>query len=167
MPGIHFDITRDKTFPYFCEACLVGKNDVSPDSRYCQECYSFLLAEAEMVTGHTHTNWKPIKPPHESPTIEERSTQKLPHVSQVGGGIMSTLNSKKSEVDIIKATTPSKVAGKRGPKQKVLPHELIKRWAGEGMGSKAIASRLKGELDIKVSYKTIQRVLSSERLLTS
>jgi hypothetical protein len=31
------------------------------------------------------------------------------------------------------------------------------------MGSKAIASKLKKELGIKASYKTIQRVLSGER----
>ena len=44
-----------------------------------------------------------------------------------------------------------------------LPRELISQWAGEGMGSKAIASKLNSELGIKVSYKTVQRVLSGER----
>lgn len=161
----YFDIERDRTFSCFCEACLVGKDksEASPDPRYCQGCYDFLVNEAEMVTGHTRTDWEPIKPPPESPTIEERSTQKLPHVPQVGGGIMSTLESGKFEVDIIKATIPSKVAGKRGPKHKTLPVDLIIQWVGEGIGSKAIAGKLKAEHEILVSYKTIQRVLSGQR----
>jgi hypothetical protein len=81
---------------------------------------------------------------------------------------MSTLNDKKSEVDIIQPPVgkvtrekqPIKTEAKRGPKHKALPRELISQWAGEGMGSKAIASKLYSELSIKVSYKTIQRLLS-------
>ena len=44
-----------------------------------------------------------------------------------------------------------------------LPEELIRQLSSEGMGSRAIASRLRAERGIKVSYKTIQRVLSGER----
>jgi hypothetical protein len=72
-------------------------------------------------------------------------------------------NDRKSEVDIIKSPVAARASGKRGPKHKVLPCELIKQWASEDMGSKAIASKLKKELGIKASYKTIQRVLSGER----
>jgi len=76
---------------------------------------------------------------------------------------MSTLNDKKSEVDIFKPSVGKVTREKRGPKHKALPHELIKHWAGEGMGSKAIASKLNSELGINVSYKTIQRTLAGER----
>jgi len=60
-----------------------------------------------------------------------------------------------------------KITGaKRGPKHKALPEDLITRWAQEeSMGSKAIAARLKTELGITISYKTIQRLLSGERQL--
>jgi len=75
---------------------------------------------------------------------------------------MSTVNGKKSEVDIIQPPVSKVTHEKRGPKQKALPQELIKQWVGEGMGSKAIASRLKSELGIKVSYKTVQRALSNK-----
>ena len=71
---------------------------------------------------------------------------------------------KKSEVDIIQPAVTVRTLRKRGPKPKALPEELIIQWAGEGMGSKAIAARLKGE-GIEVSYKTIQRVISGERQL--
>ena len=50
---------------------------------------------------------------------------------------------------------------KRGPKHRSLPDDLIEQLAGEGMGSKAIAAKLKGESGIEVSYKTIQRRLSA------
>ncbi|MFC2042478.1 hypothetical protein ACFLTV_03205 [Chloroflexota bacterium] len=80
---------------------------------------------------------------------------------------MSTVKSEKSEVDIINPPEPKRTPGKRGPKHKELPQELIEKWASKGMGSKAIASRLNRELDIKISYKTIQRALSSIRDLVT
>ena len=76
---------------------------------------------------------------------------------------MSTLNDKNSKVDIIEPSVAKVTRGKRGPKQKPLPQELIEQWASEGMGSKAIASQLKRGQGIDVSYKTIQRVLSGQR----
>ncbi len=44
-----------------------------------------------------------------------------------------------------------------------LPEELIRQLSSEGMGSRAIASTLKKRAII-VSYKTIQRILSGERI---
>ena len=76
---------------------------------------------------------------------------------------MSTVERGESEVDIFQPSVAKVTRVKRGPKQKPLPQELIEQWAGEGMGSKAIASKLNNELGIKVSYKTIQRLLSGER----
>ncbi|MFC1956638.1 hypothetical protein ACFLWZ_09050 [Chloroflexota bacterium] len=81
----------------------------------------------------------------------------------VGSGNMSTVGSRKIRVDIIEAVTSKRTSGKRGPKQRDLPQEIIEHWASQSIGSKAIASRLNRELDIKVSYKTIQRLLSGER----
>jgi hypothetical protein len=83
------------------------------------------------------------------------------------GTNMSTLEDGKAGVDTIQS-----VGGeprifshikKRGPKPKELPEALIKRWAEEGLGGKAIASRLESELGVKISYKTIQRLLSGKR----
>jgi hypothetical protein len=82
---------------------------------------------------------------------------------------MSTLESKKSEVDIITpsvSTRPIVKRIRRGPKHRTdLPVEVIMQWAGEGMGSKVIAARLKAEHGIIVSYKTIQRILAGQRVL--
>lgn len=155
----YFDVKRNNEIiddgGLFCHACLVGKREAeaSPDPRYCQTCYVFLLKEAEMDSGRRGGDWKPKK-----------ATKQTAQVSQDVCGIMSTLESKKIEVDIIHPpATISRPSGKRGPKHRRLPEDLIKQLAGEGMGSKAIAARLKAELGITVSYKTIQRVLSGKR----
>ncbi len=52
---------------------------------------------------------------------------------------------------------------KRGRKRKPLPVELITQRASEGLGAKAIATLLKTEDGIEVSYKTVQRVLAGKR----
>lgn len=168
----YFDIKRDiaieKTGGFWCHTCLVSHpaTERSPDPRYCQGCYEFLLKEAEMLSPGKYPKWIP-KP--------QKALKKQYQVSQHGDGIMSTLDGKKFEVDIIPpavtTTTATRTfapptksnAGKRGPKHRLLPEDLIMRLAGEGMGSKTIAARLKAEHGISVSYKTIQRILSGER----
>jgi hypothetical protein len=77
---------------------------------------------------------------------------------------MSTLADMKSEVDIIHSRVDMVSREKRGPKHKTLPIEVIMQWASEGMGSKAIAARLNRDA-IQISYKTIQRLLSGQRIL--
>jgi len=152
---------------FFCHACLLDKPapEASPDPRYCQGCYDFLLKEAKMLPDNKHPKWIPRT------QSKKDSTGKIGHQKsiQVSGDMvlnMSTVNGKKSEVDIIQPPVGKVTCGKRGPKQKALPQELIKQWADEGMGSKAIASRLKSEFGMKVSYKTVQRALSSNAFLT-
>jgi hypothetical protein len=71
---------------------------------------------------------------------------------------MSTLKEEKFTADIIRPRT-----GKRGPKKKELPDDEIKQLHEDGMGARAIATRPKREQGIKVSYRTIQRLLSDER----
>lgn len=141
---------------FYCQACLMDKpaSEASPDPRYCLSCYDFLLQEAEMLPSRTRPAWIPLK--------GKIGHQKTALVSRDSSVNMSTVNNKKSAVDIIQPSVAKVTRGKRGPKQKALPQELIKQWTGEGMGSKAIASRLNRELGIKVSYKTIQRALTAK-----
>lgn len=154
----YFDIKRDSAIinagGFFCQACLVGKpqTESSPDRRYCQGCYDFLLKEATMLQGAKRKppGWVPKKP----------EAAQVPQDMRI---IMSTLKSIKSEVDTIPLSSPRAKAAKRGPKPHRLPEELIKQLAGKGMGSKAIATKLKLDHGINVSYKTIQRVLTGER----
>jgi len=154
----YFDIKRDVEIinagGFFCKACLGAKlvAEASPDVRYCQGCYYFLIQEAAMDTRRRGDDWKPKK-----------AHKKAVHIAGDMRRIMSPLESEKIEVDIIHPPGATRVSGKRGPKHRSLPEDLIMQWAGEGMGSKAIAARLKAEYGVKVSYKTIQRVLSGER----
>ena len=150
---------------FWCEACLVGKSasDQSPDQRYCQGCYEFLLKEAEILAGHAKKDWIPRKPTAtRGKTIAKTTADKVPSIPQDAGGIMSTVEHKKSEVDIIQPVTPVTI-GKRGPKFTELPEDLIKQLAGEGMGNKTIATRLRVK-GYSVSYKTIQRRLQGVML---
>lgn len=75
---------------------------------------------------------------------------------------MQTKKTPSSKVSIIQPVTP-KV--KRGPKHRNLPVGIIKKWSSEGLGSKAISSRLKKERDIKVHFSTISRILNGQRVL--
>jgi hypothetical protein len=142
MPN-YFDIKRDNELiaagtHFWCQTCLMARplDDQSPDPRYCQGCYDFLCKEAEMLPPKRgRPQWVPKA---------QGLVPKLPSVSEHTPQIMSTV--------------------KRGPKHKALPVKLITQWASEGMGSKAIAVRLKGE-GVEISYKTIQRLLSGQRVL--
>jgi hypothetical protein len=114
-----------------------------------------LLKEAEMLPAKSgRPGWIP-----KAREISKEVAGVAEHTPQ----IMSTVASKKIEVDIIHPPVGKTMREKRGPKHKALPQELVKQWAGEGMGSKAIASKLNNELGINVSYKTVQRTLSGER----
>ena len=54
----------------------------------------------------------------------------------------------------------SEVPAKRNGRPKIkLPEDTIKELVEQGLGSKAIATRLKGE-GYKTSYKTVQRILA-------
>ena len=105
-----------------------------------------------MDTRRRGDDWKPKK-----------AHKKAVQVAGDMRRIMSPLESKKIEVDIIHPPGATRTSGKRGPKHRSLPEDLIRHLAGEGMGSKAIAARLKAEHRVKVSYRTIQRILSGER----
>ena len=61
-------------------------------------------------------------------------------------------------MDIIPAVARKVTHEKRGPKHRDMPEDLMRQLAGQGMGSKAIAARLRTE-GVDVSYKTIQRRL--------
>ena len=71
---------------------------------------------------------------------------------------MSILDSMTPRVDNFRPRGRPKTYKKRS-----LPDDQIKHLHNEGMGAKAIATKLRTEQDIDVSYKTIQRILSGQR----
>jgi hypothetical protein len=144
---------------FFCWACLrdlpLNKRS-EKDMRYCNFCQPIIEKEYLMLSER---KGRPLDNFYCPVTLSSIAIQ--------SGRNMSTLKNPKIEVDIIQPSVAKVSRGKRGPKPRVLPNELIKQWAGEGMGSKAIATRLNAERDVKVSYKTIQRMLSGERIKLS
>lgn len=156
MTGI-FDSKRDCEFiaagtHFFCQTCLVARpvSDRSPDPRYCWGCYDFLAEEAKMLPANKRPAWIPK---------DKMTSKKQYQVLGVGYGIMSTVKGQKTTVDINHPSVAQvRPAAVRGPKRRDLPEDLIRQLAGQGMGSKAIAARLKTE-GIVISYKTIQRRL--------
>lgn len=148
-----FDIKRDNELinsgtHFWCETCLVAwpKDDQSPDPRYCLVCYDFLLKEVEMITSHAQKGaWIPRRTAIKAVGAVDSKEKGLPPIPRGGGGIMSQK--------------------KRGPKHQALPGDLIKQMAAGDLSSRTIAARLEEEHGFKVSYKTIQRVLSGQRVL--
>lgn len=163
----YFDSQREKAIieggGFFCEACCIGKpsGEQSPDERYCLACYEFLLKEAELDTSRRTASWKPVIPHKQG----DKKVKGAAQVSEDIRVIMSTVKGKKSEVNIIHPAVTARPVAKRGPKHRDLPDDLIIQWGGEGMGSKGIAARLAKEYNVTVSYKTIQRLLSGQRVL--
>lgn len=149
-----FDIKRDKQFPYFCEACLVGKREdemSGEDIRYCVGCQQ-VIEESYSLSADTGSHLGRYTP-------QEQAEKVAPMEMDIGKEKMkmSTLNQNIATVDIKRA------GGRIKPRRKrELPEGLIKQLS-EGMGSKAVASKLKRDKGIDVSYKTIQRLLAGER----
>ena len=156
MRNKYFDIKRDMAFPFFCQACLVGKPESErseKDARYCNFCQPVI--EAEYAMQGRLTRYKPAKP--ESIKSLELFVDKDIYPAEEKAK-MSTLNSPSLTVDNFRPQGRPKTY-----KKKILPEGQIRQFHNEGMGPKAIATKLKREQSIAVSYKTIQRILSGER----
>jgi hypothetical protein len=140
----------------------------SPDPRYCKFCFDFLNDEVKILKEARHFRkgaaWVPKASKGQSKKAPDdaQGGDKPSHGTSSHAQNMSTVNRAKNTVDIIKPPPPIRTVGKRGPKHIDLPEEMIKQLAHNGMGSKAIATRLRVQ-GIEVSYKTIQRFLSSDQ----
>jgi hypothetical protein len=162
----YFDTKRDieieKAGGFWCHTCLVSHpaTEQSPDPRYCQGCYEFLLKEAEVLSESGST-----RRPGWIPKPQKAQENQCP-IPSPGASIMATVESPKIKVAIITPRDATRTIIKRGPKHRAdLPVEFILKWAGEGMGSKKITAKLKAEYDITVGFRTIARILSGQRLL--
>lgn len=122
---------------FFCRACLTDKplNEQSYDPRFCNFCYDILLAEVPET--HGSKGGGPWWLPKRRPPDDNHT----PHEPQA---VLSPI---------------------RGRRQLPLPVDFIRSLeAAEGLGGKAIATRLFDERGISISYKTIQRILAGKRI---
>jgi len=135
---------------FFCEACLrdLPLNERSEkDMRYCGFCQPIIEEEYQALAGRKGRPLDNFYRPVTSAPLA------------VGGGRnMSTLEKPKIKVDILRPRV-----AKRGPKKKELPEGKIEEMSKVGLGSRAIAGRLRAEFGIHISYKTIQRLLGGQR----
>ena len=142
---------------FFCQACLEDKpkrERSEEDFRYCNLCQPVIEGEYRAIVeskGRPLTSlYKPILRVPLSDPMESHTELKKSK--------MSTLIETPVTVDNFRPPDRPKTY-----KKQELPEPLIKEMKIAGMGAKAIATRLKVEQDINVSYKTIQRMLSGER----
>jgi hypothetical protein len=130
--------------------------ELSPrDIRYCTFCQQIIEYEYSLQSDRSHLKkYKPVAEMNseaiESPSIEmytgNEKTKK------------STSSENTVTVDIFRPRGRPKAYRKRE-----LPEQLIKQLHDEGLGAKAIATQLRTDGGIIVSYKTIQRILCGER----
>lgn len=163
VPEGYFNIKRDNELiaagtHFWCEACVVARpiDDKSPDPRYCLECFGVLSHEASLLNPRSRPKWVP-----KVAKILKTDAQKVNKVSQHIVPIMHTIKTQQNR-SVHNSTEDAKnyALTKRGPKPRAdLPMEVITQWAGEGMGLKAICTRLKAEYDIAVHHTTILRRL--------
>lgn len=154
MSDKYFDIERDNRFPYFCQACAVGKEQMSQrDIRYCLECQPIVEEGYASLGQHKRYLKQLYNQKLDSPNNGDRENYTNKEKTK-----LSTLEQGKITVDNFRPRGRPKTYKKRS-----LPGDKIKQLHKEGMGAKAIATQLKREQGMVVSYKTIQRVLSGER----
>jgi len=149
---------------FFCGGHLsaVPIEDSSPDPRYCRSCYIFLLIEARALPPKARKpDWIPIK----EKAVAKREAKNSADLTGVHAGINATVKSKNATVALILPAVGKVTREKRGPKHRDLPEDLIRQWAGQDMGSKAITSRLKTELGIVIGFRTVAKIIKGERLL--
>jgi hypothetical protein len=168
-----FSAARDRALieagtHFYCQGHLGARpiEEQSEDPRYCRSCCVFLSQEAEQ--SHSRAAWVPrvkgkrvraANAVHDTPPAAPQP-DRTPLVK--GDTIPAQCPVPSPESQPIMSTPKPSLVRRRGPKQKNLPVGEIKRWEKEGLGSKRIAARLKGQ-GVEVSYKTIQRILNGQR----
>jgi hypothetical protein len=92
--------------------------------------------------------------------------QTVQEVSGVGRANMSTLDDKRTRVDKLEPVTPKRPIGRKpGPRPMFLPTDRVRHLAGQGLGAKAIATLLRRDDQLDVSYKTVERLLRGQKAL--
>jgi hypothetical protein len=147
----YFDCKQDNELiatgtHFWCQTCLIARpiDDQSPDSRYCQSCYEFLLKEAEMLPGNKRPAWIPKKP--------EKAGKKQYPILGYPTLIMAGINNKENH------TCQKHTEDGRGRPSLDLPIDLIKKLQDAGCGVTEIRRQLKDK-GIKVKERTLYRIL--------
>ena len=133
----YFDIQRDLTYPYFIQACLVGKteSEMSNNKRFCIECQSFITSEYALTYPESHSN---------GDTDCNKTSSRENHTDE-------TLK--------VLVLTKRNLGGR--PKRDV-PVELIRKLSNQGKSVRDITKELKAQGQT-ISTMTVSRILSGKR----
>jgi hypothetical protein len=161
LSGPNFITSKPGMFWCYTHLADIPLSEQSADDRYCKKCYQVLAAEmADLrAIGDRHKHWWALQDKRHSNNgvvpVQGQPTHNL-----------STSNSKNITVDKLDPPVPVRPIVHPGPKNMALPLDRIAKLAAEGMGSKLIARRLNAD-GIKVSYRTIQRLLYNPSFVKS
>jgi len=148
-----FDIKRDNAIieagGFWCSACLSGKpvGEQSPDQRYCQGCYDFLLNEAELE-GRRAGDWRPTK----GKRVSEPS-------ASIVLAIGNSVSSGNAGCDTV---AYEGLYGTQGVTDLVT--DRLRLLASQGMSCRAIERELLKD-NVTISYRTIARRLKGQGVL--
>ena len=169
-------------------------NEGSPDLRYCQSCYDFLMVEAQIkgLTGIIKPSWVPRKTPIKSRSRKNRSVNAdINRLLKKAGGngkrkngvvtpspdrhhsdtlrmeepVQKLKEGKDTNKKISKAKKEVVFAHPGGRPKIEIPEKLIKQLAKIHSGHRRIARILREEHGYKVSDRTVANILNGQRVL--
>ena len=155
-PRRYFDIERDKTFPCFCQACLVGKKESQMskrDTRYCLHCQPIIEQECRL------RGEKYIPKPLNANLAPNNTQPTQTHTKEVKEVLLRT---KTEDTHEYQNPTRDVVINLGGRPQKDIPVQLIRELPQEGLAFRPIVRELKRQ-GYTISAMTVSRVLSGER----
>ncbi len=148
-----FNVARDmeliaKGSHFWCSGHLgaVSVDEQSVDSRYCRQCFEFLLGEAKLLKGTARPAWIPKINADKAP--ETRQKAPAPPVS------VPEIHGRESHKELVTG-----ILSHRGRGKKSLPVARIKELSSQGIASRDIAKQL-GFEGVNVSYRTVSRTLA-------
>jgi hypothetical protein len=147
----YFNIKRDNKFiaagtHFWCQVCLIARplSDHSPDPRYCQSCYDFLVEEAKLLNKWKLPDWVPITKGKKA--VKEQGVEVL-RIPEVLAGING-----------VPAKTQPRENNQGGRPRLNLPVKQIRKWQREGYGATEIKRRL-ADSGVRVSMRSLYRML--------
>jgi len=157
--GVQFSIQRDKQYPCFCDACLVGKTEdemSEKDARYCVDCQ--LIVEEGYAQLGQHKQYLKQLYNQKIEALNSEDNQTYPQKEKE-----VLLPTKNATSQIYQNPTENRpIPNVGGRPKKDVPAQLIKELSGKGMGIKRIVRELKRQ-GVFLSSMTVSRVLSGAR----
>lgn len=147
---MYFSIEKDKQFPCFCRACLLGKDEAEMgNQRLCIECQSYITDEDTLRHPESH---------YGSDTGCTKTPDRNGHTGEAKEVLAHT---GMEEGDAHQNSTKDAVTQRGGKHKKDIPSELVRELSQEGQSTRRIAKELKQQGQT-ISAMTVSRVLSGQ-----